>query len=95
MGTYDHKKVLSDYANDRLTVEMAVGHSLQHINKLYDLQSNATVNRLELRARVDTLEQTVTRLQADVARLTTQVEKPPNKPKRKRPSSGSIRQDQP
>ncbi len=86
MGTYNHKQILSDYANDRMTVEMAMGHTLQHIDKLYDLQTTANVNRYELRGRVDILEKTVTTLQAKVDQLTTLIEK--FLPKRKRKSSG-------
>ncbi len=86
MGTYDHKQVISDYANGRITVEMAVGHGLQHIDKLYETQTAANVSRYELRGKVDTLENTVNALQAKVDRLTALVEK--FLPKRKRKSSG-------
>ena len=71
MGTYHHKKILSDYANGKITVEIAVAHTLQHIDKLYDLQATANVNRYELRGRVDTFEKTVNTLQLEVARLNT------------------------
>ncbi len=75
MSTYDHKKILSDYANGRMTIEMAMGHTLQHVDKLYDLQTTANVNRYELRGRVDTFEKMATTLQAEVARLTALIEK--------------------
>ena len=81
MGTYDHKKILSDYANDRITVEMAMGHTLQHVDKLYELQTTANVNRYQLRGRVDTLAETVAALKKEVARLTTLVEKFLSEPK--------------
>jgi len=55
MGTYDHKQILSDYENGRMTAEMAMGHSLQHIDKLYELQTTANVNRYEMRGKIDTL----------------------------------------
>ncbi len=45
MGTYDHKKVLSDYVNGKMTVEMAMGHSLQHLDKLYESQTAANLSR--------------------------------------------------
>jgi hypothetical protein len=91
MGTYDHKKVLSDYANGRMTVEMVVGHTLQHIDKLYDLQTTANINRYELRGRVDTLDKTVSTLQAEVARLVAFIEKFLHKQK----FSGKSQKDQP
>lgn len=75
MGTYDHKQVMSDYANGNLTLEMAIGHSLQHIDKLYEAQTAANVSRYELRGKVDTLENRTNALQAAVDRLTALVEK--------------------
>ena len=42
MGTYDHKQVISDYAAGKITPEMAIGHSLQHIDKLYEIQTALT-----------------------------------------------------
>ncbi len=74
MGTYDHKKVLSDYANDKITAEMAVGHSLQHIDKLYEAQTAANLSRYELRGKVDTLETVVNTLHMETVRLTRLVE---------------------
>jgi hypothetical protein len=41
MATYDHKQVLADYAHGRITPEMAVGYSLQHIEQLYAAQAAA------------------------------------------------------
>lgn len=86
MGTYDHKQIISDYAIGRITVEMAVGHSLQHIDKLYEAQTAANLSRYELRGKVDTLENTINALQAKVDRLTVLIEK--ILLKRKRTSSG-------
>ncbi len=85
MGTYNHKKVLSDYANGNITAEMAVGHSLQHIDKLYENQTTDNLSRFELRSKVDTLENTISTLQAEIARLTTLVENFLHKGKRKFP----------
>lgn len=69
MGTYDHKEVLTDYANNRITVEMAVGHSLQHIGKLYDAQTAANLSRYGLRSQLDTLTGQVAALQTKVDQL--------------------------
>ena len=55
MATYDHKQVFSDYANGKITPEMAVGHSLQHIDKLYEAQTG----RHEGRTEIDTLKKRV------------------------------------
>ncbi len=71
MSTYDHKKVLSDYANGRMDVEMAMGHSLQHIVKLYKAQSTANTRRQEIRDKATGLEKEVKALRAEVDRLQT------------------------
>jgi len=86
MGTYDHKQVITDYESGKLTPEMAIGHSLQHIDKLYEAQTAANLSRFELRSKVDTLETKVNALQKTIDRLTTLVEK--FLPKRKRNSPG-------
>ena len=86
MGTYDHKQVISDYENGKITPEMAIGHSLQHIDKLYEAQTAANLSRYELRSKVDTLESKVNALQKAVDRLTASGEK--SLPKRKRNSPG-------
>ena len=75
MGTYDHKQVIADYATGKLTPEMAIGHSLQHIDKLYEAQTAANLSRYELRSKVDTLENKVNALQKAVDRLTALVKK--------------------
>lgn len=61
MATYDHKQVLPDYASGRITPEMAVGHSLQHIAQLYETQA---ATRAALDGRLNTLQATVDRLLA-------------------------------
>ncbi len=86
MSTYPIEKILSEYEHNRMDVEMATGHSLQHISKLYEAQTAANVSHYELRGKIDTLENTVNALQAKVDRLTALVEK--FLPKRKRKSSG-------
>jgi len=79
MATYDPKQVLADYASGKLTPEMAVGHSLQHIEQLYAAQ---TSQRQEWRGKTDALEKRVTALQAAVDRLTVFMEKVLSKPKK-------------
>ncbi len=77
MGTYDRKKVLSDYANGRMKVEMAMGHSLQHIDKLYEEQTTANTRRQEIRDKVAELEKETKALRTEVKqwhRLRAQVD---------------------
>ena len=93
MGTYDHKKVLLDYANGNITAEMAVnGHSLQHVSKLYEAQTAANFSQYELRSKVDTLENMVNTLQAEVTRLAVLIEQ--GLPQRKTKSSDKPQADQ-
>jgi hypothetical protein len=74
MSTYDHKQILSDYANGNITADMAVGHTLQHIGKLYEAQTAANLSRYELRSKIDALENMVSALQAEIAHLAARVE---------------------
>lgn len=75
MSTYDYKQVLSDYATGKITPEMAVGHSLQHIVKLYEAHATATTDRRAEQTKIDTLEKRVNTLQVTVDRLTAIIEK--------------------
>ncbi|MCE7988655.1 MAG: hypothetical protein DYG89_46460 [Caldilinea sp. CFX5] len=87
MATYDHKQVLADYANGTLTPEMAVGHSLQHIDKLYTAQTDAT---RQWRAELDALKQQVHTQQARLDRLHTLIEKARTKQKLRTPATPST-----
>jgi len=69
MATYDYEKVWADYANGRMDVEMAMGHSLQHIGQLYAAQTAATADRQGLYKQIQGLEGDVKTLQAVVERL--------------------------
>jgi uncharacterized small protein (DUF1192 family) len=93
MGTYDYKQVISDYANGKMTVERAMGHSLQHLDKLYEAQIAANLSQYETRSKVDTLEQRINVLQKEMARLAALIEK--LRLKRKRNSSDQSSKDQP
>ncbi|MEZ4728074.1 MAG: hypothetical protein R3E79_13165 [Caldilineaceae bacterium] len=53
MSTYDHKQVLTDYAQGKITPEMTVGRSLQHIEHPYTVQATL---RAEWRAETDALK---------------------------------------
>ena len=73
MSTYSYEKVMADYANGKITPEMAIGHSLQHIGKLYE--ALAAVSRTADQTKIDALERRVNTLQAMVDRLTVTIEK--------------------
>ncbi len=75
MSTYDHKKVLSDYVNGRIDVEMAMGHSLQHLVKLYEEQATANTRRQEIRDKATDLEKEVKTLRAEIKRLDNQLQR--------------------
>jgi hypothetical protein len=72
MATYDHKQVLADYARGHITPDMAVGHSLQHIDALYAAQTTA---RTEWRTEIDALKQQVHQIQTTVDHLAAVIEK--------------------
>ena len=91
MATYDHKQVLTDYAHGKITPEMAVGHSLQHIGKLYAAQNAA---RTEWRAEIDALKKQVGLMQSMVNRLHAVIEKARTKQKLRNAPSPS-KPDQP
>src|SRR4051794_10020176 len=82
MATYDHKQVFADYANDRITPEMAVGHALQHIDKLYEALAMVNTSRTLEQTKIDALEKHVHTLQATIDNLTARkaTEPPMRKP---------------
>jgi hypothetical protein len=81
LSTYDPKQVLADYAKGNITPEMAVGHSLQHIAKLYEAQAAATADRRAEQTKIDGLEKRVHTHQAALDRLLAFMEKVPAKRK--------------
>jgi hypothetical protein len=93
MSTYDCKQVLSDYATGKITPEMAVGHSLQHIVKLYEAYATATTDRRAEQAKIDVLEKRVHTQQAAIDRLLAFMEKVLAKSKRN--SLSQPKPDQP
>ena len=91
MSTYDHKQVLSDYEHGKITPEMAVGHSLQHIDNLYVTQADA---RTAWRVEMDALKKHVNLMQAAVDHLTAVIEKARTKQKL-RPAPDPSKAEQP
>ena len=91
MATYDPKQVFTDYASGQITPEMAVGHSLQHIDKLYEAQTAA---RTEWRTEIDALKKRVNAQQTVLDRLTAFMEKVLSTQKQ-RPARSQPKSDQP
>jgi hypothetical protein len=75
MGTYPLKQIMTEYANGHMTPEMALGHTLQHLEQLYEAQTAANLSRYDLRSQVDTLDSRVSVLQTALAALKAVVEK--------------------
>ncbi|MFN8492548.1 MAG: hypothetical protein U0350_33410 [Caldilineaceae bacterium] len=71
MSTYPIEKILFDYEHNRMDGEMALGHSLQHISKLYAAQASADAERQLLRQKVNALEAWLQTLQAKSDRVQT------------------------
>ncbi|MCE7981653.1 MAG: hypothetical protein DYG89_10705 [Caldilinea sp. CFX5] len=69
MSTYPIEKVLSEYAHERMTVEMAMGHCLQHIANLTDGQVAGSAEGQTLRRQVNALEDRLTSVQSQLDRL--------------------------
>jgi hypothetical protein len=82
MGTYPLKQIMSEYEHGHMPVEMALGHTLQHLEQLYEAQTAANLSRYELRSQVDTLESRVSLLQTALAALKAVVEKCQQKKRR-------------
>jgi hypothetical protein len=73
---------MSEYEHGRMPVEMAVGHTLQHLEQLYEAQTAANLSRYELRSQVDTLDSRVSLLQPALDTLKAVVEKCQRKKRR-------------
>lgn len=56
MSTYPIEKVLFEYEHSRMEVEMAMGHSLQHIAHLTAGQATLTAEQQVLRQKLSTLD---------------------------------------
>ncbi len=66
MSTYELNKILSDYEHGRMSVEMTLGHALQHIDKLY---TNNVALVASQRQQTASLTETLHQLRADVDSL--------------------------
>ncbi|MDM8532859.1 hypothetical protein QUF63_16980 [Anaerolineales bacterium HSG25] len=69
MGTIPVKELLKKWKQDDLTVEMAIGHILQHLVLLEQVDADATCNCRKLSTAIDTINLSRATLRDDVDRL--------------------------
>lgn len=75
MGTYDHKKLLTDWGNGTLTNDMAIGHTLQHIGLLYEAQEQAAQRRHAMQQDMEALKAALTKLKQENEALRVHMER--------------------
>jgi len=69
MSTYEYEKVWSDYQTGRMDGEMAVGHTLQHVGKLYEAIRTVTATQRSLQEQFALLTNEVRTLRSEVNRI--------------------------
>lgn len=69
MSTYPIEKVLFEYEHSRMDVEMAMGHSLQHIAQLATMQVTTAAEQQALRQKIGALESLLQSVQSKLDRL--------------------------
>jgi len=91
MGTYPIQKLLQKWEQATITMEMAIGHGLQHVGQLWAEVRSLHSNIHKLTNALNETNQHQALLKADIARLlkhtglpTTPLETPPKR-KRGRP----------
>jgi len=85
MGTEPAKELLKKWKLHNLTVEMATGHTLQHLEMLHDTNQQATIQRQQIISSLKEIQTTLRSLRHDVDALIAHTSMPPSKPKRGRP----------
>ncbi|MDM8529548.1 hypothetical protein QUF63_00155 [Anaerolineales bacterium HSG25] len=87
MGTIDPKDLLKKWIQHDLTIEMAIGHILQHLVLLYDTDKQAAITRSKYKTAVEAVNISQATLRDDVDRLLTKADMESSQnepPKRKR-----------
>ena len=85
MGTIPPKKLLSQWKKETLTVEMAIGHLLQHLVLQNEVEQKMDIEHAQIMTTLKELQTSVRSLRTDVDRLIAHTNLPPPKPKRGRP----------
>jgi len=69
MNTYEYEKVWSDYKAGRMEGEMALGHTLQHVGKLYEAMGIVTKTQRSLQEQFTQLANEVKTLGSEANRV--------------------------
>ncbi|MDM8532745.1 hypothetical protein QUF63_16410 [Anaerolineales bacterium HSG25] len=85
MGTIPPQKLLSQWKQETLTVERAIGQMLQHQVLQDNLEQEVGSERRAMQSALHELQASVRSLRTDVDRLIAHTNLPPPSPKRGRP----------
>ncbi|MDM8529311.1 hypothetical protein QUF58_14040 [Anaerolineales bacterium HSG24] len=84
MSTEPIKKLLNKWKVEDLTVEMAIGHLLQHAYIKHESDEQAKQERRKIMRNLDEIQVTLKSLRHDVDALIAHTKMPPTLPKQKR-----------
>ena len=84
MSTEPIRKLLNKWKVEKLTVEMAIGHLLQHADIKHESDEQAKQERRKIMRTLDEIQVTLKSLRHDVDSLIAHTSMPPTPPKRKR-----------
>jgi hypothetical protein len=87
MATYPIDKIITEYGNERMTVEMTTGHCLQHLKLLHETDHEANRQRHLILKALEENKNSLRNLRADVDALIAHT-KLPVKRKRDMESEG-------
>jgi hypothetical protein len=85
MGTIEAQKLLNKWKIEELTVEMAIGHIVQHLVILHDINQQAGQSRTQIKDAIAAINITLANLRADVDALIAHTGMPPDQKPRRRP----------
>ncbi len=80
MGTIEASELFKQWKLEDLTVEMAVGHIIQHLTILHEVDEAAGSSRTQMQRTLEEHRRELIRLRKDVDRLLQQVGLSPEEP---------------